>query len=262
MGLLSSNTTMRTKRSGTSKPIAPLLPSSDPELNPGSKRRVLFVEANLAVPEEFNRVLQKRSRSWDIAAAPNATEAMALLENKTFDGVVASARLPGGTGVEFLNQLTRRFPNVVRLIRYAPEDKPLLRGFLGWPPCHLTRDMDDREMESGLEGAFQVAAWMASPSIQALLSQVLRLPTMPEIYDQVLALLASPDSSITDVGELIARDPALTAKMLQMVNSAAFGLAHPVASAVDAVLYFGAERTKALLLVANTSLRFDLSGCE
>jgi len=33
--------------------------------------------------------------------------------------------------------------------------------------------------------------------------------------------------------------------MLQMVNSAAFALAHPVASAVEAVLFLGAERTKA-----------------
>jgi putative nucleotidyltransferase with HDIG domain len=74
-------------------------------------------------------------------------------------------------------------------------------------------------------------------------------------------LLASPTTSIEEVGQLISQDPALTVKMLQMVNSAAFALAHPVTNAVEAVMFLGTERTKALILVASTSLHYDLSGC-
>src|SRR6266446_4287696 len=103
----------------------------------GLRRRLLFVGGDPTAPKEFDRLLQHRGQSW----------ALALLEHNAFDGVIAAARLPGGSGVELLNELARRFPNLVRLIRYAPEDKPLLRGFVGWPPSHLTRDMDEAEVD-------------------------------------------------------------------------------------------------------------------
>src|SRR5437667_3603576 len=95
----------------------------------GLRRRLLFVGGDATAPKEFDRLLQHRGQSWELAAAASASEALALLEHNAFDGVIAAARLPGGSGVELLNELARRFPNLVRLIRYAPEDKPLLRGF-------------------------------------------------------------------------------------------------------------------------------------
>jgi DNA-binding NarL/FixJ family response regulator len=186
------------------------------------------VEADPAAPKEFDRLLKHRSQSWEVAGATSASQALTLLQQSAFDGVVSSARLPGSSGVELLNELARRFPNLVRLIRYAPEDKPLLRGFVGWPPLHLTRDMDETEVETSLKGAFQLAEWMAKPAMRSLLPQMRRLPTLPELYSKVMELLSSPTSSTEDVGRVIAQDPALTVKMLQMVNSAAFALAHPV----------------------------------
>src|SRR5580765_4652492 len=103
---------------------------------------------------------------------------------------------------------------------------------------------------------------MANASIKTLLPQVTKLPAVPEIYDKVMALVASPNPSIQELGNFIAKDPALTAKMLQIVNSAAFGLAHPMTSALEAVLLLGAERAKPLILVASKSLNHDLSGCK
>jgi len=91
---------------------------------------------------------------------------------------------------------------------------------------------------------------------------MVRLPTVPDLYTQVMNLLASPNADAADVGKLIGREPALTAKILQLVNSAAFALARHITSAEEAVIFLGSERTKALILMANTSLHFDLSGCE
>jgi len=242
--------------------LAPAQVACDTGLTPGLKRNLLLVDASENALREFNRFLQHRTKFWELTGAANAAEALSLLENSAFDGIVTAARLPGSTGVELLNKLVPRYPNLVRLIRYAPEDKSLLRGFVGWPPLHLTRDMDGAEIEASLKGAFQLAEWMAKPAMKALLPQMRRLPTVPELYTKVMDLLSSLTSSTEDVGRLIAQDPALTIKMLQMVNSAAFALAHPVSSAVEAVLFLGAERTKALILVANTCLHFNLSECK
>ena len=143
-------------------------------------------------------------------AAATSAQAIKLLERNFFDGLVAAARLPDTSGVELLNTVSRRFPAVVRLIRDGPDDKLLLRGFLGWPPCHLTQAMDLADVEAGLEGAFQIAEWTERPAIKGLLPQMLRLPTPPELYTRLMNWLASPNYSTQDVAELIAKDPALT----------------------------------------------------
>ena len=189
-------------------------------------------------------------------------EAFTRLSGVPFDAVVASAKLTGRSGVLFLNDVFRRLPGVVRLIRYAPEDKALLRGFAGWPPLHLTSEMDAAEIESGLDGALCVGEWMNQEAMRKLLPRIVRVPTVPNLYAQVMTLLASPTSSVEDVGKLIGREPALTAKMLQLVNSATFALARPVTTAAEAVMFLGGERTKALILMANASLHFDLSACR
>src|SRR4051794_10763493 len=61
----------------------------------GAKRRLLFVEGDTGVAQQFCRMVQERSRAWEIVPAGTAAEAMATLKHKSFDGVVASARLPG-----------------------------------------------------------------------------------------------------------------------------------------------------------------------
>jgi HD-like signal output (HDOD) protein len=59
------------------------------------------------------------------------------------------------------------------------------------------------------------------------------------------------------IGDLIGRDPAITAKLLQLANSAAFGLRRKMARPDEAVAYVGLETTKALMLLAHTFSFFD-----
>jgi len=61
-------------------------------------------------------------------------------------------------------------------------------------------------------------------SIDQLLKQGDSLPTLPEIYFKVSALLEDKDSSVEEIGKVIATDPAISYKILTMVNSAYFGL--------------------------------------
>jgi putative nucleotidyltransferase with HDIG domain len=88
-----------------------------------------------------------------------------------------------------------------------------------------------------------------------------RIPAVPELYTQVLAELAQPDTSIHFVGQLVARDPAMTAKLLQIVNASSFGLAARVSDPLEALLHLGIERTKSMILLAGVFLPFEKDSC-
>jgi putative nucleotidyltransferase with HDIG domain len=76
-----------------------------------------------------------------------------------------------------------------------------------------------------------------------------------------MAEFAKPEASIQFIGLLIAKDPAMTAKILQMINSSVFALARQITDPVEAVLHLGVESTKAMILLASVNLHFDKSGC-
>ena len=61
------------------------------------------------------------------------------------------------------------------------------------------------------------------------------------------------------VGEVVSRDIGMTAKILQLVNSAFFGLRRHVASAGQAVSLLGLDITKALILSVHIFSQFEKS---
>jgi HD-like signal output (HDOD) protein len=64
---------------------------------------------------------------------------------------------------------------------------------------------------------------------------------------------------LDEIGETISRDPPMTAKLLQWVNSAYFGLQQPIHHPSEAIAYLGFDTTKSLLLLAHTCSYFDRS---
>jgi len=88
----------------------------------------------------------------------------------------------------------------------------------------------------------------AEPALLALIGHSIKLPAVPAIYHQLVTELQSPRGSIDFIARLVSRDPALCARILQAVNSAAFAPSQPITSPHDAVLFLGAETVKAIVL--------------
>src|SRR6185503_9265336 len=75
--------------------------------------------------------------------------------------------------------------------------------------------------------------------IDKFLDTVHTLPASPRPLPELLRALTEVDSDITRVTDLIAVDPALTAKLLKTCNSAFFGLARPADDVAEAVSRLG-----------------------
>ena len=74
------------------------------------------------------------------------------------------------------------------------------------------------------------------------------LPPFPGVALQLLQLLAKEDIHIREVGRFIAADPVFAADVLQIANSALFGLRSQVKTIAHAVMVLGLERVKAVSL--------------
>lgn len=74
------------------------------------------------------------------------------------------------------------------------------------------------------------------------------LPTVPGSFKSISSFLEKPSVSLDKIGYLISQDPALTTKILKMVNSAAYGFPGRISSIPHAVMLLGLNVVKGLLL--------------
>ncbi|GAB4253069.1 MAG: hypothetical protein Kow00109_28730 [Acidobacteriota bacterium] len=104
-----------------------------------------------------------------------------------------------------------------------------------------------------------VAAAAPLQSLEAFLREVGTLPSLPSLYLQLTEELASPDASPSRVSRIISKDLGLTTKILQIVNSAYFGLSRQISSVERAVLLLGLEMLRTLALSASVFSMFEPS---
>ena len=69
-----------------------------------------------------------------------------------------------------------------------------------------------------------------------LVKGVVKLISLPEVYIRVSQILEDQDHNAKQLGEIISHDPALTARILRIVNSAYYSLSHSMSKQVSIIL--------------------------
>ncbi len=92
--------------------------------------------------------------------------------------------------------------------------------------------------------------------IDQLLSEIVSLPSLPRTVSRGLQVLKDEESTLADVAELLATDPALAMKLLRLANSAYFGIKQEVRSVEHAVPLLGRRVVRNLVISATVFDRF------
>ena len=93
-------------------------------------------------------------------------------------------------------------------------------------------------------------------SAQELTSQIDALTSLPTVYERVREQLQSPQGSVFEVARLVAADPALTARLLRLVNSAMYGHRGEIDNVVRAVQILGLQQVHDLVLAMSLHAMF------
>jgi diguanylate cyclase (GGDEF)-like protein len=74
------------------------------------------------------------------------------------------------------------------------------------------------------------------------------LPSLPAVALRVLQMTQDEDVSVNQLADVVGQDPALTAKILKLVNSPLFGVARRIVSLPQAMVVLGLRTVKVLTL--------------
>jgi putative nucleotidyltransferase with HDIG domain len=221
------------------------------------KRRILFVDDEPNVLDGLRRMLRPMHREWDMQFAPGGPAALALMAAQPVDVLVTDMRMPGMDGDELLGRVRELHPRTVRMVLTGQCTREAMLRLVRLAHRVFNKPCDPEQLNAAVQKACSLQDLLHAPPLIALVSGIASLPTPPAIYSQIIAELEKADGSITEVGNLLAQDMGMSAKLMQMANSAQLGSRVSTASPGRAVQILGAETTKALVFAADVFTRYD-----
>lgn len=118
---------------------------------------VLFVDDELAVLEGLENALS--FEPIEVLTASSAREALAILARTRVHVVVSDENMPGITGLEFLANVCRKYPHIVRIMLTGKTDTATAIKAINDGEVYrfLTKPLDPEELIRALDAAIKLA---------------------------------------------------------------------------------------------------------
>jgi putative nucleotidyltransferase with HDIG domain len=238
------------------------MPDSSPKEH---SLRLLFVDDEPLVLQGLRRSLHGTSPAWSTDFANSGSEALQKMAEAPFDVVVTDMRMPGMDGGELLREIEKRHPDTLRIVLSGQSSREALLRSLGPSHQYLSKPCDVNELKARIDSAFMLRDLRGNSAVKQLVSRLNSIPSLPALYDEMMAELESPDPSSAKIAAIIAQDAGMTAKVLQLANSALLGLRSHISNAHQAVLLIGLEMMRSLVVSVHIFSHFEgdhLSGLD
>lgn len=220
---------------------------------------ILFVDDEPLILQALQRTLRPMRHKWDMLFVESGAKALELLSTSPVDVVVSDMLMPGMNGAQLLAEVMKRFPQTIRIILSGHADKELILQCVGSTHQYLSKPCEPDALRAVIQRATSLEASLETERVKELVASMGELPTVPALYSQIVTALNDPDTTVGAVGQIVEQDPAMTAKLLKLVNSAYFGLRRQVASAAEAASYLGVDTIKSLVLATGTFDHYSLA---
>jgi len=209
--------------------------------------RILFVDDEPLVLQGLQRMLRPYCGHWAMRFVAGGRQALAELEREPADVVVSDVRMPDIDGHTLLSQVRDRYPQTIRIILSGQTSQSTAVRSVRVAHRHLTKPCDPVILKANIEQALHLRGQLRSERLLAVVNSLEAVPSLPAVVQQLQKELDRPEASINHIAELISQDPGLTTKILQVINSALFGLRHRVDQVAQAVLLLGLDFIESLI---------------
>lgn len=224
------------------------------------KPHIVFVDDDAAVLAGLRRMLRGKRDSWDMSFAGGGEEALRIMQSSACDVVVSDFRMPGMDGRILLQAVRDQYPRVARLILSGHTDESDLLRTVLLAHQFVHKPCPEGELVSAIERVLRLRSTVSSNDVRREIAGIDSLPSPPSTLRLLFAALESQDASARSVAAVLEQDPAVVAKVLQVVNSSSMAAGRRVGDVGQAVALLGLRNVRALVLMHDLVRGFEVTG--
>lgn len=210
--------------------------------------RVLFVDDDISLLSGLRRSLRRYRDQWETSFADDGARALEQIEDQPVDVVVSDMRMPGIDGAELLTEIAGRFPGIVRFVLSGQAEQERIFQLASVAHQYFAKPCDTGLLFDAIDKVWQARARTDCPDHIHVLNGLPVVPWCPACFNELREALTANDSGIGRVANVIAVDPALSTKVLQLASSSFFGSPQKGVDVFRACESLGRDALKTLFL--------------
>lgn len=200
-----------------------------------------------------------KGSDYDVVTAENSLWAMTFLKTLEIDLVISDLRILPMSGYDLLTQIKEEYPHVIRIIMsHSTEEANVLRAILqNIAKFYILKPLKKEKLLEYVDQIFETEEILKSNDLLHLINNAEKLPTIEASYQNILSMIErEADTGV--ISKEIEKDFAISSKLLQIANSAYYGL--KTGSVKHATVYLGLHNLKSL--VYSTSILDSLNSAS
>ncbi|NMP31962.1 HDOD domain-containing protein [Thalassotalea sp. M1531] len=206
--------------------------------------KLLLVGANSTDQATLKKIFSRGSHQ--LSMVDTASLAVELVGNEKYDVVVVNSQLSETSISAFLEEITTLIPLAIRIVVTDNGEEQEIDG----AHSQLVSPIRPACLVELLESIIPNNHAITKKVIVKAVNEVKALPSPPKVYMQLNALLKQESTDSEKIAEIISRDPALVAKVLQFVNSSAMSKGKALSSITDAITKMGVDTLCCIVMTA------------
>ncbi len=221
------------------------------------KKRLLFVDDEELIRELYSTLSGVLGSGHEVRTAASGEEALSLLRDKPFDIVVSDLAMPQMDGMQFLNEVVRQYPESARIVVSGFADRLKVAECLTVGHRFFNKPFNFKALAELLRRICQYNYLLNDERLRRMVCGKKALPSPPDTYLRLTEALNNPYVEVDEIGRIVERDAGMTTKLIQIVNSAQFGVGRQIVDANEAVQFLGVEVVRSLMVGAQVFSFFD-----
>jgi HD-like signal output (HDOD) protein len=223
-------------------------------------KTIVFITSDSARSERIRRLVGELGGQWRAIFAASTAEALELLKrDDQIDAMVAEPEQWERENADLLGDLQQRFPSVAPVCLSLPPPGAAAPARPTKSVRSLANATDIGSLGVLIDRTAELKKLLQNDGVRRLVDGIDRLPSLPSTYAALAQAAGRPHSTVADFVEIIQSDPALSVRVLQLVNSSLFGSHSKVGSVLQAVNHLGLALLKGLIASAHVFSALDAS---
>lgn len=218
-------------------------------------KRIIFIDDDENIGQAMKRMLRPMRNEWDMVFCTSGEEGLEVMKEaedreEPFDIVLSDMHMPGMHGSEFLQEVMNRHPHTIRFALSGSPSSSSIIQTASIVHQFLEKPFEPALLMQFITRAFALRDQLEQSGIKQLLLEMGGVPSVPTLYQEIMKEMQCEKPSVDKVAAIIEKDAGMSAKILQIVNSATYGLRQQVTNVVQAATLLGLSNIRNLVLAA------------
>ena len=186
------------------------------------KKCIYVVDDQAPVLEAAVMTLKLIDGDWEVIGFDKPAAALEAVKSRAPDLIISDQVMPEIQGSQLLEQVRAIAPGTIRVI---------MSGFVALNRLtlitsahqYIAKPFDATKLRELILRSFAAQDRVIDASLQKIITSLKSIPSLPQVHHSLMGELEDERAAMGTIAEMVAEDPGLSVKVLQLANSPLFG---------------------------------------